>query len=95
MRRIGGAQNQFIIIDQVDQTRVARHELTDEADNALQNLDEAQLADHEPADLLEQAQLLLRALQALLQFFIAGHYIIIPNVAEPLIERDPQVHLLN
>ena len=61
------------MIEQVHQAGIALHELDDQRDNALQNLLQAHLAHHEAADLLEQAQLLLGALEAYLKLSRFGH----------------------
>ena len=77
MRRVGGAQHQFLAVEQVDQAGIAFGEFHDQGDDALQNVLQAHFPDHEAADLLEQAQLLLGALQAHLEVFGFRHDFII------------------
>ena len=55
MGRVGSAEHQLVVIQQINQAGIAFHELDDQGDDALQHLLQAHLADHEPADFLEQA----------------------------------------
>ena len=75
MRRVGSAQHQLVVIQQIDQAGIAFREFHHQGNDALQNLLQAHLAHHEPADLLEQPQLLFGALQAHLELFGFRHHL--------------------
>jgi hypothetical protein len=62
---IAGAQHQLAIIQQVQQAGVAFHELHHQRDHAVESILELGLPHQVAADLLQQTQLLLGALQAL------------------------------
>ncbi len=61
MRVIGGAQDELLAIEQINQAGVALHEFRDQVHNPLQDLLQTEVANHEPADFLEEPQLLFRA----------------------------------
>ena len=73
MRRVGSAQHQLVVVQQVDQAGIALRELDHQRNHALQHLLQAHFANHEAADLLEQTQLLLGALEAQFQIFGFRH----------------------
>lgn len=62
------AEHQFCIIEEIDKTGIALHELNDESNDTLQRVMQTHLTDHEAADLLNQPQLLLRTFESLLEF---------------------------
>ena len=69
VRVVGGAQDELVAVEQVDQARIALHEFDDQVHDALQDVLQAEVAHHEAADLLNQAQLLLSACQPRFQIF--------------------------
>src|SRR5450759_2776146 len=75
VRRIGRAEHQVFAIQQVDQARIAVREFHHQGDNALEHVGQAQVANHETADLLEHAELLFRPLQTQFELFALGHSI--------------------
>ena len=83
MRRIGGTQHQFLVIQQIDQAGIALGELDHQGNNTLQHFLQAHFADHEPADLLKKAQLILGTLQARLEVFGFRHALIIAAGGSP------------
>ena len=83
VRCIGRAQDQFVLVQQVNQAGVAFHEFHNERNNALQDLLETHFLHHEPADALKQAKLLLESLRAEFEIFTLWHDYII-GVREPL-----------
>src|SRR5215813_13262043 len=73
MRPVGGTQNEILAIEEIYQTRVTLGEFDDERHDALQNLGQAQVTNHETADPLEQSQLLFGPLEPELQLFGLRH----------------------
>ena|SRR2546423_1231126 len=62
------------MIQQIDQARIAFHELDNQGNDALQDFLQAHFPDHESADLLKEAQLLLGTLETHLKLSGFGHY---------------------
>src|SRR5579864_1724847 len=81
MRGVRCTQHQLVMIQQVHQAGIAFHELDDQGNDTLQNLLQAHLAYHEPADFLEKAQLLLGALKAHLKLSGFRHHLYYRRVA--------------
>ena len=73
MRGIGSAQHQLGVNEEVDQAGIAFHEFDDQGDDALQHLLQAHFPNHQAADFLKQAQLLLSPLESGLDFLEFGH----------------------
>ena len=82
MRRVGRAEYEFFVVQQVYQAGIALGEFHDQRNYALKDLLQAHFADHEPADLLEQAQLLLGTLETPLEVLGFGHDYIISRAPE-------------
>ncbi len=83
VRPVGRTQHQFLAITQIDQAGVALGELHDERHNAVQYILQADVANHEAADLLKQAQLLFDPLEPGFELFGFRHDFIIASGREP------------
>jgi hypothetical protein len=79
MGHIGSTENEFFSIHQVNETGIALHVLHDETDDSLQEFLETHLSYHEPADSLEESELLFRAQEARLKILRLRHPCIIPE----------------
>ena len=77
MRSIGSTKHQFFAIQKVHQARIALGVLHDERNHSFQDFLKAHFANHESADFLEEAQLLLGPLQAQFEVFGFWHDFII------------------
>ena len=77
MLQVGSAQDQLVAIDQVDEAGIRTGKLNHQRDDSLQDLQERHFADHEAANLLKQAQLLLGPGESFLQIFCLCHRFII------------------
>ncbi len=77
VRRIGSAEDELVIGEEIHQAGIALGELGDQGNNALKNFGKAHFAHHEAADLLEETQLLFRAIQARFELFGLRHVLII------------------
>jgi hypothetical protein len=73
VRRVGGAQHELIVIDQVNQAGIALGKLDNKLNDALQHFVQTQIPNHQPADLLKKTQLLLSPLQAQLKVLALRH----------------------
>lgn len=102
LRVTGCAKDQPVLIEQVQQAGVALHKFDDQGDDSPKDLLQTHIAHHKAADLLEQTQLLLAALQTSLQIpYSIGHTFIIPWAGwcycraceneEVLFDRDPKL----
>src|SRR6202142_3855358 len=77
VRVIRSAQGELVVVEQVDQTRVAGRELHYQRHDALQYLLEAEFAHHEAADFLEKLELLLGPAEGGLEVSRLRHNLII------------------
>jgi len=73
IRITGGAENEFTVFYQVDQTGIAAEEVTDEIYDLLQDVIQLHIPGHQSAYFLEQPELLLRSLEARFEFPGLGH----------------------
>jgi len=62
-----GAQDELIVLDEIDQAGVAGQKILNQVDDFLQHIIEAHVARHKPAYTLEQTELLLGSLEAQLK----------------------------
>ena len=75
--RVRSAKHQIVAVAEIHQAGIALRVFHHQRYNALQNLLQAHLAHHEPADLLKQTELLLNPLQTAFEIFCLRHGFII------------------
>jgi len=73
VRRVGGAKNELIAVEEIYQAGIASHKLAYEGHDATENFLEAWFPDHEAADPLKKAELLFGTLQSLFQLADSRH----------------------
>ncbi len=77
MMSVGRAKYQIIAVTEVNQAGIALGIFDHQGYDALQNLLQSHIPNHEPADFLEEPELLLDPLQAAFEVFCLRHGFII------------------